>query len=412
LPAASASLAGDQLDALLTAQAHVLEALAQDVSMTEMLDLFAWLIERQSNDMLCSILLLDGNKLRHGAAPSLPEPYNHAVDGLEIGPAAGSCGTAAFLRQQVIVSDIATDPLWARYRDFTLSFGLRACWSTPIIAEGKLLGTFALYYRSPRQPSQRDQQLIGIWSKLVALGISRKQAEDALKSERQHLIDLLRAQENERKLVAYEIHDGLVQYATGATLHLGGYLNSQTLEPKPPKLELVMGLLQKTVQEGRRLINGLRPPVLDEQGVIAAIEDFIQDHNSGGPEITFEHDVEFSRLLPELESAIFRIVQESVTNARRHSQSPEVSIALKQTGTLLRVEIQDRGIGFDPAAITPDHHGLQGMLQRAEMLGGRVNIDSQPGKGTRVRVELPIREHFGKALDRVESTERKSLASL
>ena len=178
------SVVQEQLDAVLTAQEQVLEALAQDVSLAEMLDLFARTIERQSSDMLCSILLLDGNKLRHGAAPSLPDEYNRAVDGLVIGPDVGSCGTAAFTQQQVIVSNIAADPLWTNYREIALKHDLHACWSAPIIAQDNVLGTFALYYRTPRRPSEHDQQLIGIWPKLVALAISRKRAEEALlKSE-------------------------------------------------------------------------------------------------------------------------------------------------------------------------------------------------------------------------------------
>jgi len=324
----SASVSPQQLEAALIAQTQVLEALAKDVSLAEMLDLFARTIQSQSSDMLCSILLLDGNQLRHGAAPSLPDEYNRAVDGVVIGPKVGSCGTAAYTRQQVVVADIATDPHWAQYRDFTLKHGLRACWSTPIIAHGKVLGTFALYYRTPRAPSKHDQQLIALWTKLVALGISRKQAEEALHIERQHLIHLLRAQEYERKLVAYEIHDGLVQYVAGATMHLGGYLSAHENEPVAPQLDIVMALLEKTIQEGRRLVNGLRPPILDELGVVAAIEHLIQEETSADPKITFEHSTGFERLAPELESAIFRIVQEGLTNARKHSQSLQAKVAL------------------------------------------------------------------------------------
>ena len=379
-----------QLEAALTAHAHVLEAFAKEISLSEMLDLFARTIECQSSEMLCSILLLDEDKLRHGAAPSLPEEYNRAVEGLVIGPNVGSCGTAAYTKQQVIVSDIATDPRWAQYRDFALGHGLRACWSTPLVSDGKVLGTFALYYRTSRFPSTQDQQLIALWTNLVTLGISRKRAEEALRAERQHLIHLLRNQEYERKIVAYEIHDGLVQYAAAATMHLDRFLSSHENEPAPLQLNLVMALLQKTIQEGRRLVNGLRPPILDEFGVVAAIEHLIEEKATTDPQITFEHQTGFARLAPELESAIFRIVQEALTNVRKHSHSPQASVVLRHNCNRIHVDIQDWGIGFDPANVAQERHGLRGIRQRVSLLGGNVAIDSQPGQGTKLAIELPI----------------------
>src|SRR5689334_9642782 len=114
------------------------------------------LIEQVVPGMRGSVLLLDddGVTLHHGAAPSLPEAYCLLIDGERIGPAAGSCGTAAFRRQRVVVRDIATDPLWANYRKAAEPFGLAACWSTPIFdSEDRLLGTFAMYYDAPRDPT-------------------------------------------------------------------------------------------------------------------------------------------------------------------------------------------------------------------------------------------------------------------
>jgi PAS domain S-box-containing protein len=132
------------------------------------------LIEAQSPGMLSSILLLDddGIHVRHAAAPSLPERYVRAIDGLAIGPAAGSCGTAAYRREPVIVEDIATDPLWEAYRDSALPHGLRACWSTPILDPNRrVLGTFALYFRMPGRPSPRHRQLIDVTTHVAALAI-------------------------------------------------------------------------------------------------------------------------------------------------------------------------------------------------------------------------------------------------
>jgi GAF domain-containing protein len=125
-------------------------------------------------ELLTSILLLDesGRRLSHGAAPNLPQSYCEAIDGTEIGPEAGSCGTAAFVGHSIYVTDIATDPLWANYRHLALPHGLRACWSTPIFDEaGKLLGTFAIYYRTPRAPHPDEVEAINALSKRVARAV-------------------------------------------------------------------------------------------------------------------------------------------------------------------------------------------------------------------------------------------------
>ena len=135
--------------------------------------------------VLGSILLLDtdGQHLRIGAAPSLPRTYSEAIDGSEIGPCSGSCGTAAFLGAAVFVSDIATDPLWADYREIALAHGLRACWSIPIVTHGrKVLGTFAMYHRESREPTMRDLLLVDLITQTAALVVDRDQAKKALQN--------------------------------------------------------------------------------------------------------------------------------------------------------------------------------------------------------------------------------------
>jgi PAS domain S-box-containing protein len=142
-------------------------------------------IEKHHVGMLCSVLLLDadGATVRHGAAPSLPQEYVQAIDGAKIGPCAGSCGTAIYRKQPVIVSDIANDPLWADYRHLALTHGLRACWSTPIPAQGgSVLGTFAIYYREPRTPDALHLQIIAHATHLVALAIERDRDKTQLRA--------------------------------------------------------------------------------------------------------------------------------------------------------------------------------------------------------------------------------------
>lgn len=169
------------IETLLQGQNAMLELVLQAAPLRIVLDELMRAVEKRSADgMLCSILLLDsdGQHLRHGAAPSLPTEYSAAIDGVRIGERVGSCGTAAFRREPVIVSDIASDPLWADFRDLALLHGLRACWSTPIFASsGELLGTFAVYYRQPRSSSSRDSRLIEIVTRTAAIAIERSRAE-------------------------------------------------------------------------------------------------------------------------------------------------------------------------------------------------------------------------------------------
>src|SRR5215468_2448871 len=170
-----------QAEALLAGEKRLLEMIAKGNLLALILDALCRLVEELSKGSLCSILLLDpdGNRLWHGAAPSLPKSYTDAIDGASIGPAAGSCGTAAYRKEPVIVSDIAQDPLWADYRDLALPHGLRACWSTPIVAlDGRVLGTFAIYSREPRVPTPQQQNMIEQITDLASIAIERKQAEE------------------------------------------------------------------------------------------------------------------------------------------------------------------------------------------------------------------------------------------
>jgi signal transduction histidine kinase len=142
-------------------------------------------VDKLCDDSLASILLIDpnGNCLRRGAGPSFPEAFMAAVDGIEIGPCVGSCGTAAYRKEQVIVSDIETSPLWANYLELARAYGLRAGWSTPILSsDGSVLGTFAIYWREPRSPGPHHQQIIKQITYLTAVAIERKRSAESLRA--------------------------------------------------------------------------------------------------------------------------------------------------------------------------------------------------------------------------------------
>ncbi|MBE2214527.1 MAG: PAS domain S-box protein [Opitutaceae bacterium] len=156
--------------------ARVLAMIASGAPLRATLQALLEAIELECPDMITSILLVDGagRRLMHGAAPSLAEDFIRAASGIPIAPSSGSCGTAAWRRETVEVTDIATDPLCASFRDLALGHGLRACWSTPILcATGRLLGTFAVYYRSARLPEARHRDLVAVGARSAAIAIER-----------------------------------------------------------------------------------------------------------------------------------------------------------------------------------------------------------------------------------------------
>ncbi len=163
----------------------LLELMASGAPLGVVLERLVLGFEKLFPGSICSILLLDsdGKRVRHGAAPSLPEAYWSAIDGVEIGPVAGSCGTAAFTRRTTIVSDIASDPLWASYRELALAHGLKACWSVPVISsDARVLGTFAVYYRQPQTARAEEIEALERVGKFAALAFERNELLASLRA--------------------------------------------------------------------------------------------------------------------------------------------------------------------------------------------------------------------------------------
>ena len=181
---------------LQSGQHRVLEMIARGAVLQDVLDSLMHLIESQSDDVLCSLMLLDddGRTLHPAAGPSLPPDFLAALDGLAIGPCAGSCGTAIHRGETVIVTDVMSDPLWIDYRALAAPHGLRACWSTPIRGDGqRIVGSFAMYYREPKPPCDDDLRLTGVATHLAAIAIERARREAELARHRNHLQDLVAA---------------------------------------------------------------------------------------------------------------------------------------------------------------------------------------------------------------------------
>lgn len=175
-------LPAEDSEEFLAEQERIAQMIAAKAPLREILSQLLLMIEAESPEMIGSILLLseDGNHVKHAVAPSLPQNYVKVIDGSPIGPKHGSCGTAMFRGKPVVVTDIATDPLWDEYRGFASAIGVAACWSTPIMSsKGKVLGSFAMYYREPRTPTGEESHLTNIATKLAGQAIEQQAHHDS-----------------------------------------------------------------------------------------------------------------------------------------------------------------------------------------------------------------------------------------
>jgi len=178
------------MESLLSAERRSLELISGGAGLAEILQDLCDTIDAHAGNCISAVMLMDadGMHLRHGASPRLPTGWIDAITSLKIGPSVGSCGTAAALKRRVIVSDIATDPLWANYRDLALSYGLRAAWSQPLLSTNQqVLGTFGMYYAEPRSPSASDLQLIEGAAHVALIAIQSDRSQTALQQAYQEI---------------------------------------------------------------------------------------------------------------------------------------------------------------------------------------------------------------------------------
>jgi PAS domain S-box-containing protein len=382
---------------LQQAEHRVLEMIAAGAPLGDSLATLALAIEDHSPPVMGSVLLVDpdGTRVRHGAGPSLPAAFMRGIDGSPIGPRAGSCGTAAFLKRTVIVADIETDPLWEDYRALALAHGLRACWSAPILAtDERVLGTFACYYRAARVPEERDMKIIERAARLAGIAIERKQLEEQLRDLSAHIEAAL---EDERAGIAREIHDELGQSLTALKMDIAWIARRASSRADGTdglldKLKAMSDLTDGVIRQVRRISAELRPGVLDDLGLIAAIEWQAQDFEDRTGLVCTVHtnagDVAMER---SASTAVFRVFQEALTNVTRHSQAKRVDVRIQVTPEALALEVCDDGIGIAPEAVSsPKSLGLLGIRERARRLGGSVSVGGVAPRGTQVALRVPL----------------------
>ncbi|HEY5951861.1 MAG TPA: GAF domain-containing protein [Kofleriaceae bacterium] len=370
---------------------EALEQLAGGAPLGDVLTTIVLLIEELTPGTAASILLLDstGHYLRHGAAPHLPIEYNRAIDGAAIGPHATSCGTAAYRREPVFVTDIPTDPLWIGYRHLVEPYGLRACSSFPICtSEGNVIGTFAVYYREQRKPDPSSVELIKRAAHVAGIAIERRNLDEEMRL----LADRIdAAREEERTNIAREIHDELGQALTGLKLDIA-WVKHRSQGDVATKLVDMSRTTDEVIAAVRRISAELRPGILDTLGLRAALEWQAEEITKrAGIEVEVESRIGDLQLERGLATTVFRIFQEASTNVVRHAKATRMQITLWLERGNLRLDIADDGVGVPEIAPRNSSLGLLNMRERARRAGGDCTVRRREPQGTVVSVSVPLR---------------------
>jgi two-component sensor histidine kinase/PAS domain-containing protein len=351
---------------LRIAHNQILQLAIRNAPLDGILDALVRTVEQWSTSrMLASILLLDrdGVHLRHGAGPSLPDDYNAAIDGISIGPCVGSCGTAAYTREPVFVSDISTDPRWADFKDLAAAHGLAACWSVPILTgAGEVLGTFAMYHREPREPADEDLQLVDLVTRTAALIIDRNRAEEE-RSHAERRQQLLLGELNHRVKNTLAIVQSLTHQSFHSAVSTADAM--RRFEGRLEALAAAHNLLTSTSWESA--------PIADV--VHAALAAFCPPDRC---------TVEGPRLAvpPQTAVTLALALHELATNAAKYGalSTPEGRIAVRWTVASDQLELTwtERG---GPPVTPPEQRGFgTRMIERtlASEFGGKVDIDFAP----------------------------------
>lgn len=309
----------------------------------------------------------------------------------------------------------SAEPIWIeslaewrrRYPDVvaTRPRGYRATAAVPVIVNGRVTGGFSVTFSHDHPFGETERLFMHLLARQCGQALERACLYQEAAERERRLADLVRrllaSQEEERRRLAYELHDGIAQVATATHQHLQVLASRFPPEQLERREELQRGLelAQRTVREARDLIRGLRPTVLDDFGLARAVLAETETLASDGWPVTLDERLGGARLSTQVETTLYRVLQEALTNIRKHAGAARVHVSLHRRGQYVRLMVRDSGRGF---SLSPDgrsavlrngyvgHIGLEGMRERVSLLGGQFSIRSQPRHGTTIEARVPV----------------------
>ena len=398
-----------------TLQRRILEKIVKGDSLVKLFHDLCIHVEQIVPSSVCTAMLLDKNSgtLNIVAAPQALESASAILNGTIPGEASGACGTAMYTGKPVIITDTETDPRWDKIREVARPLGIKSCWSIPIFSEQEQpIGTFAISHTRIRKPSKFELQLLETASYLAGVAVQciqgkqeLKNSEDRYRESYKRTRDLTTrleaAEESERRRLARELHDEFGQMLTGLKFdtawlsrHLAKEKGVGSLSPYLNKLKGMSNLLDQTIQSVRRIATSLRPTILDDLGLIPALEwqaQEFQGRTGVQCQVNTAADMRNTILEGERATALFRIVQELLTNVMRHADASRVNLDLRQKDNLVILMIKDNGRGISEREIGHGTSlGLLGIKERIAPFGGKFQIHGEPGRGTQATVRIPV----------------------
>lgn len=314
------------------------------------------------------------------------------LDQLVESPQVRACRAEAMLAPATSSIDLAVEPGGA----------ISSVALSSIVFRGRCVGTIEIYADDLSLNDQESRMLLSYLAAEGSIALDNAELYQETNLQRDQLrtfvSDVIRSDERESRQLALDLHDGLVQMIVGSYQHFQAAQAWRGREATTEQLELAKGIqiLREAIMEARRLISQLRPAGLDDFGLEQALRLYLSQARAMAPwDVAFTVETPMPSLMPEAEASLFRIVQEAVTNALKHSQADLVDVRLKSTGQDLVLSIQDSGCGFDPGGVQSQperglHVGLVGIRERARMLGGSCTVESSPGAGTTIAVTVPL----------------------